>query len=547
MALQMKNKGMPNEIKDIKEPVESPSPTVNCNNNAPKYGTVIPNRIFVGGISSSTTEQDLMQLFSSYGTVQNAKIIVDRAGVSKGYGFVTFETDDEAKRLQKDAENIVLKERRLNIAPAIRKQVQTGYGRPSYEGVQAGPGSPVPLPNQVCRQNGVTYTFLNGVAYFPHQAVPPQTAQPMTPLPANHVEHSPVYTAAGTYSGLPQSNSGQSYPFSYAPQGHIYYQTHYPYPMPFEGCYQVGESHSGVVTVQSGSDSAGVISYPQYYLTHQPSQPDVAYFQPQNSVQPLSISQEPVMYTPPRGYDSTTVFYSEQKMAEPSTPPPQQPPQQPPHPHILPQHPLPHQISQIVHPNMEDCQKKDKQSKLETPVVSLSKVYHERNEDHLHHARIKCQSPGRKVVQRHLNNNNPDVTNRNVGKKPHRSSPVVLNSGPSPRPFLVPSHNQSSSLQVPQFPFYSARQYLNPVPPAPSYYPAPPRRTYYHRNKYSTRSKNSNTKWFNKDNAESGTEEGSCVMPNPLTPPITPRSPQDVDITVPQADDIVQSMQALAI
>ncbi|XP_014255685.1 deleted in azoospermia-like isoform X5 [Cimex lectularius] len=411
MALQMKNKGMPNEIKDIKEPVESPSPTVNCNNNAPKYGTVIPNRIFVGGISSSTTEQDLMQLFSSYGTVQNAKIIVDRAGVSKGYGFVTFETDDEAKRLQKDAENIVLKERRLNIAPAIRKQVQTGYGRPSYEGVQAGPGSPVPLPNQVCRQNGVTYTFLNGVAYFPHQAVPPQTAQPMTPLPANHVEHSPVYTAAGTYSGLPQSNSGQSYPFSYAPQGHIYYQTHYPYPMPFEGCYQVGESHSGVVTVQSGSDSAGVISYPQYYLTHQPSQPDVAYFQPQNSVQPLSISQEPVMYTPPRGYDSTTVFYSE----------------------------------------------------------------------------------------------------------------------------------------VPQFPFYSARQYLNPVPPAPSYYPAPPRRTYYHRNKYSTRSKNSNTKWFNKDNAESGTEEGSCVMPNPLTPPITPRSPQDVDITVPQADDIVQSMQALAI
>ncbi|XP_012157976.1 protein boule isoform X7 [Zeugodacus cucurbitae] len=71
--------------------------------SAPKYGTLIPNRIFVGGISGDTTESDLCRVFSAYGNVKSTKIIVDRAGVSKGYGFVTFETEQEAQRLQTDA------------------------------------------------------------------------------------------------------------------------------------------------------------------------------------------------------------------------------------------------------------------------------------------------------------------------------------------------------------------------------------------------------------------------------------------------------------
>lgn len=89
-----------------------------------RSGTLVPNRIFVGGISANTTESELMQLFSSYGTVKAAKIIQDRAGVSKGYGFITFESEDDAKRPLREAENIVLRERKLNIAPAIKKQVR---------------------------------------------------------------------------------------------------------------------------------------------------------------------------------------------------------------------------------------------------------------------------------------------------------------------------------------------------------------------------------------------------------------------------------------
>lgn len=52
--------------------------------------------------SGDTTESELCRVFSAYGNVKSTKIIVDRAGISKGYGFVTFETEQEAQRLQNE-------------------------------------------------------------------------------------------------------------------------------------------------------------------------------------------------------------------------------------------------------------------------------------------------------------------------------------------------------------------------------------------------------------------------------------------------------------
>lgn len=88
----------------------------------PIFGTVIPNRIFVGGISHDTTESDLLCVFSTYGTVRSAKIIVDQDGFNKGYGFVTFETKEEAQRLQSIGRCVILRNRLLNIAPAVKRQ-----------------------------------------------------------------------------------------------------------------------------------------------------------------------------------------------------------------------------------------------------------------------------------------------------------------------------------------------------------------------------------------------------------------------------------------
>ncbi|VDL89579.1 unnamed protein product [Schistocephalus solidus] len=69
----------------------------------PKFGTLIPNRIFVGGITSTTTEEDLRSFFSTFGPIKDVKVIYDRSGQSKGnYGFVTFENQETAEMIIKN-------------------------------------------------------------------------------------------------------------------------------------------------------------------------------------------------------------------------------------------------------------------------------------------------------------------------------------------------------------------------------------------------------------------------------------------------------------
>ncbi len=56
-------------------------------------------KLFVGNLNWSATQDDLMQLFSQFGQIDEAVVISDRAtGRSKGFGFVTFQNDEEAAK-----------------------------------------------------------------------------------------------------------------------------------------------------------------------------------------------------------------------------------------------------------------------------------------------------------------------------------------------------------------------------------------------------------------------------------------------------------------
>ena len=55
------------------------------------------NRVYVGNLSYSTTEEDLRSLFAAYGTVNSLNLISDRdTGRPKGFGFVEMSSEDEA-------------------------------------------------------------------------------------------------------------------------------------------------------------------------------------------------------------------------------------------------------------------------------------------------------------------------------------------------------------------------------------------------------------------------------------------------------------------
>jgi len=56
------------------------------------------SKLYVGGLSYSTTSESLREYFGQCGTVESATVITDRmSGDSRGFGFVEMSTDAEAQ------------------------------------------------------------------------------------------------------------------------------------------------------------------------------------------------------------------------------------------------------------------------------------------------------------------------------------------------------------------------------------------------------------------------------------------------------------------
>ncbi|XP_069502862.1 deleted in azoospermia-like isoform X2 [Ambystoma mexicanum] len=80
----------------------------------------MPNTVFVGGIDIRMDEIEIRDFFARFGAVKEVKIITDRTGVSKGYGFVSFHDDVDVQKIVDSQINFHGK--KLKLGPAIRKQ-----------------------------------------------------------------------------------------------------------------------------------------------------------------------------------------------------------------------------------------------------------------------------------------------------------------------------------------------------------------------------------------------------------------------------------------
>uniref|UniRef100_A0A8C9BD04 Deleted in azoospermia like n=1 Tax=Phocoena sinus TaxID=42100 RepID=A0A8C9BD04_PHOSS len=88
-------------------------------------GRIMPNTVFVGGIDVRMDETEIKNFFAKYGSVKEVKIITDRSGVSKGYGFVSFYNDVDVQKIVESQINFHGK--KLKLGPAIRKQTLCAY------------------------------------------------------------------------------------------------------------------------------------------------------------------------------------------------------------------------------------------------------------------------------------------------------------------------------------------------------------------------------------------------------------------------------------
>jgi RNA recognition motif. (a.k.a. RRM, RBD, or RNP domain) len=96
--------------------------------------------IYVGNLSWSCTNDDLMQLFSPHGTVARAQIIMDReTGRSRGFGFVEMASEAEAKSAIAELNEFEFQGRPLTVNEAKPREPRPGGGG-GYGGGRGGGG-----------------------------------------------------------------------------------------------------------------------------------------------------------------------------------------------------------------------------------------------------------------------------------------------------------------------------------------------------------------------------------------------------------------------
>ncbi len=97
--------------------------------------------IYVGNLSWSMTDEDLMNLFTQYGSVSSAKILKDKMnGRSKGFGFVEMEDDEAAKTAIANLNETEVQGRKLIVNESQPRQEGDGFKKRSFGGGSGGGG-----------------------------------------------------------------------------------------------------------------------------------------------------------------------------------------------------------------------------------------------------------------------------------------------------------------------------------------------------------------------------------------------------------------------
>jgi cold-inducible RNA-binding protein len=89
------------------------------------------NKLYVGNLSFDTAEIQLQDLFSQFGTVNEASLVQDRTtGQSRGFAFVTMATPAEADEAIRRLNGSELNGRALTISVARPRDTRSGAPAP---------------------------------------------------------------------------------------------------------------------------------------------------------------------------------------------------------------------------------------------------------------------------------------------------------------------------------------------------------------------------------------------------------------------------------
>ncbi|KVH90977.1 glycine-rich RNA-binding protein 4, mitochondrial-like isoform X2 [Cynara cardunculus var. scolymus] len=92
------------------------------------------SKLFIGGLSYQTDEHSLKEAFSGFGDVVEARVITDReSGRSRGFGFISYTSDDSAKEAMTSMDGQELDGRSIRVSLATERAPRTGgFGGGGY-------------------------------------------------------------------------------------------------------------------------------------------------------------------------------------------------------------------------------------------------------------------------------------------------------------------------------------------------------------------------------------------------------------------------------
>ena len=80
-------------------------------------------KLYVGNLAYSTTSDDLVKLFSEYGAVSSANVIMDKySGASKGFAFIEMDNKDAAEKAILGLNGTSVGGRNLKVNEAMAKE-----------------------------------------------------------------------------------------------------------------------------------------------------------------------------------------------------------------------------------------------------------------------------------------------------------------------------------------------------------------------------------------------------------------------------------------
>lgn len=84
--------------------------------------------IYISGLSFGIGNADLQNLFSEYGEVSSAKVIMNReTGRSRGFGFVEMESEADGQKAIDELNGVQYDDRTISVSVARPQEERTSY------------------------------------------------------------------------------------------------------------------------------------------------------------------------------------------------------------------------------------------------------------------------------------------------------------------------------------------------------------------------------------------------------------------------------------